>query len=266
LNTKHFSSVISQITAPPFEWCVIDSGLVSLEDASGEGGSIGGSETVAPFWMARYPVTNAQFQGFTADPDGYRNPLWWEFSPQARQWHVDHPNPRATAFPGDLLPRTRVNWFESMAFCNWLTVKISGENDLLVNWVIRLPTEQEWQRAAVGDTGWVYPWGNTLSHAAANYGSQVGRPTPVDQFQQGQSPCGVLDMIGNVWERCLSAWGKEPAAADLTGYTYRVMRGGAWNISKEENLSAHLRYGHPPRGQLNDAGFRVVYGQPLLMT
>ncbi len=71
-----------------------------------------------------------------------------------------------------------------------------------------------------------------------------------------------MDMVGTVWERCLSAWGKGQATA-LDGYTYRVMRGGAWNVSQEENLSARLRYGHPPRGQLNDAGFRVVYAQSL---
>lgn len=195
------SIVISLITAPPFEWRIVNEGVVHLKDASEEGGTTGGSETVAEFWMAKYPVTNAQFQCFIDDPDGYRNMQWWEFSPQARQWHVDHPHPRTTAFAGDLLPRTRVSWFEGVAFCRWLTAKITGENGLVDDWVIRMPTEQEWQRAAVGDTGWVYPWGNSLNHLHANYGNQVGQPTPVNQYQQGQSPYGVLDMSGNVWER-----------------------------------------------------------------
>ena len=65
-----------------------------------------------------------------------------------------------------------------------------------------------------------------------------------------------MDMTGNVWEWCLTAWGKE--IAELGGYTYRAMRGGAWNVSNLENLRAVTRYGHSPRGQLNDAGFRIV--------
>lgn len=57
METEHLSIVISLITASPFEWCFVNKGVVHLKDASEEGGTTGGSETVAEFWMARYPVT-----------------------------------------------------------------------------------------------------------------------------------------------------------------------------------------------------------------
>lgn len=206
--------------------------------------------------MAKNPVTNAQYQAFIDDPHGLRDAQWWEFSAQARQWHLDHPCPKPTAFSGDHLPRTRVSWFDSMAFCAWLSAKLRRQDLRTSAGVVRLPVEQEWQRAAVGDTRWVYPWGNEMNKLRGNYGNNTGRPTPVDQYFDGKSPYGVVDLIGNVWEWCLTAWGKE--ITDLNGYTYRTMRGGAWNVSNLEDLRANSRYGHSPRGQLNDGGFRIV--------
>jgi formylglycine-generating enzyme required for sulfatase activity len=120
-----------------------------------------------------------------------------------------------------------------------------------------LPTEQEWQRAAVGDTGWSYPWGNELDESRANYGNQIGQATNVDRYLQGQSPYGVMDMIGNLREWCRTAWGQD--SLDVTGYGYRAARGGAWNIAIPEYLRATDRAGLAPRGRLNDAGFRCAY-------
>lgn len=255
------SSIITSMIGEPFAWCAIPAGPVLLEDASAWCGTPGGKYHIVDFWMARYPVTNVQYQAFIDDPDGYINPGWWEFSPQAWQWHMNHPRPRPTAFPGDTLPRTRVSWFEGMAFCAWLTAKWKARDRQATSsaWVVRLPTEQEWQRAAVGDTGWLYPWGNEIDESRANYGNHNGQTTPVYRYEQGQSPYSVMDMIGNVWERCLSGWGVEEI--DLNGYNYRAMRGGAWNSSRTEYIRAIARYGHPPRGQLNDAGFRIACGE-----
>lgn len=237
------------ILGAPFEWCLVAGGSVILLDASEYGGTAGGLYQVSDFAIGKYLVTNGQYQRFVKHPNGFHNPEWWRYSPQAIQWRIDHPHPRPTAFSGTDLPVTRVSWFDSIAFCNWLSAEIGA--------MVRPPTEQEWQRAAVGDTGWSYPWGNKLDETRANYANHVGQVSAVGSFPDGQSPFGVMDMVGNLWEWCLTTWGTE--GTDLNGYVYRVFRGGAWNVSNPEYLRAIDRgEGHSPRGRLNDCGFRIV--------
>lgn len=260
------STVMAAILCPPFEWCHIPGGGVIIQDARHYGGSQGGPYQVNDFAIAKYPITNAQYQRFLDHPHGYANPHWWEYSPEAAQWRRDHQTPRPAAFEGPDLPRTRVSWFDSMAFCHWLTAELglhgapsnpALEPHDLAKGRIRLPTEQEWQRAAVGDTGWQYPWGNQLDETRGNYRGQIGHPTPVTSYPGGIGPYGTLDMVGNVWEWCLTAWGME--SIDVGGYTYRLIKGGAWNVANPDHLRATDRGGNSPRGRLNDAGFRCAY-------
>lgn len=235
--------------ASPFEWCYIPAGTVTLIDASEYGGSTGGTYGVADFAIGKYLITNGQYKRFVDHPNGFYNPDWWHYSPQATQWRKDRPHPKQTAFEGKDLPVTRVSWFDSVAFCNWLSSELEFS--------VRLPTEQEWQRAAVGDTGWMYPWGNEFDETCGNFAKQVGKVSAVGNYPNGQSPFGVMDMTGNLWEWCLTIWGKDDT--DLNGYVYRNYRGGAWNVSNPEYLRAIDRgVGHPPRGRLNDCGFRIV--------
>ena len=248
----------------PFKWCHIPEGRVALQDAAAYGGTKGGQFHLADFAIAKYPITNGQYECFLEDPNGFRNGRWWDYSLEAGQWHKERLQPKPTAFDGPDLPRTRVSWFDSLAFCAWLSDRLYRSvkgNPLNVpdldSWCVRLPTEKEWQRAALGDRDWQYPWGNQFEENKGNYGKVVGHPTKVGSYPQGQSPYGAMDMIGNVWEWCLSPWGKE--GEDVGGYTYRVFRGGAWNVSNPEHLSPTDRYGHPPRGRLNDVGFRIAY-------
>lgn len=264
---RALSKITAAILCPPFEWCPVDSGAVILEDATSLGGTTDGEYHVAEFAIAKYPITNAQYRKFLDHPTGYINPAWWQYSTQAAQWRQDQPTSKPTAFDGADLPRTRVSWFDSMAFCHWLSAELENRNGIQhttaldvhdpVTWSVRLPTEQEWQRAAVGDTGWPYPWGNQLDETRGNYAGQVGQPTRVGRYPAGKSPYEVLDLIGNVWEWCLTAWGAE--SIDVSGYTYRHLKGGAWNVSNPDHLRAIDRGGHSPRGRLNDAGFRWVY-------
>lgn len=243
------SQKTESIIGSPFEWCYIPGGTVTLEDASGYGGTTGGNFQVSSFAIGKYLITNEHYKNFREHPNGFRDPRWWEYSPQAIQWRKDHRHPKPTAFEGRDLPVTRVSWFDSMAFCIWLSSELGA--------IIRLPTEQEWQRAAVGDTGWNYPWGNELDETRGNYAKRLGQVSAVGSFPDGQSPFGVMDMTGNLWEWCLTIGGSDDT--DLNGYVYRVFRGGAWNVSNPEYLRAIDRgEGHSPRGMLNDCGFRIV--------
>ena len=237
------------ILGTPFEWRFIKGGTVTLSDASNYGGTKGGIYQVKGFAMAKFLITNLQYQKFISHPNGFYNLEWWTYSPEGVLWRRDHRKPKPTAFAGSALPATRVSWFDSMAFCNWFSAELKE--------TVRLPTEQEWQRAAVGDTDWSYPWGNTLDETRANFANLVGSTSQVGSFPAGQSPFGVMDMIGNLWEWCLTLWGTD--SVDPSSYAYRATRGGAWNVSNPEYLRAIDRgAGQPPRGRLNDAGFRIT--------
>jgi len=243
------SKAAEAIIGSPFEWCFIKDGTVTLIDASDYGGTKGGVYQVDDFAMAKFFITNSQYQKFFRHPNGFNNLEWWTYSPKGILWRRDHRSPKPTAFPGSDLPATRVSWFESMAFCNWLSAELKVK--------VRLPTEQEWQRAAVGDTGWSYPWGDVLDATRANFANHVGQTSHVGSYSAGQSPFGVMDMVGNLWEWCLTLWGTD--SIDPSSYAYRVTRGGAWNVSNPEYLRAIDRgTGQPPRSRLNDAGFRIA--------
>jgi len=267
-NRKALSRITEAILCPPFEWCRVQGGLVKIVNALHYGGNKGGEYQTASYAIAKYPITNAQYQRFLDDPNGFINMAWWEYSSEAIQWHKDHRKSKMTAFDGPDLPRTRISWFDSMAFCAWLSANLNNRDQAVENgdtlkiqnldtWSVRLPTEQEWQRAALVDRDWQYPWGNQLEERCANYGKTVGHPTHVESYPDGRSPCGAMDMLGNVWEWCLTPWGVDDI--DVSGYTYRIIKGGAWNVSNPEHLRATDRYGNSPRGSLNDAGFRCAY-------
>jgi formylglycine-generating enzyme required for sulfatase activity len=119
-----------------------------------------------------------------------------------------------------------------MAFCYWLSWKIGAYPD--VNAIakgvlspIHLPTEQEWQRAAQGDDGRKYPWGNQEpTKDLCNFNFNVDQTSPVTHYPKGASPFGALDMAGNVWEWCLTAWGRDDI--NINNILRRVVRGGSW--------------------------------------
>ncbi len=250
---SQFSIQTETVIGFPFEWCLVSGGEVTLLDASDYGGTKGGHYRVGDFAMGKYLITNGQYKSFVDHPNGFCKPSWWDFSPQGNQWRKDHPHPKPTAFEGRDLPVTRVSWFDSVAFCNWLSSELDAP--------VRLPTEQEWQRAAVGDTGWIYPWGNEFDETFGNFMKRLGKVSPVGSFPAGQSPFGVMDMIGNLSEWCLTTWAMD--TTELADYTYRVIRGCAWNAGTPEYLRPIDRgLGWSPRGRLNDCGFRIILQLP----
>ncbi|MCC7450847.1 MAG: SUMF1/EgtB/PvdO family nonheme iron enzyme, partial [Anaerolineae bacterium] len=170
-------------TLPLLEWIDIPAGQVTLEDDAG-------TFPVEPFKIAKYSVTNAQFQAFI-DDGGYREDRYWKGLAQRET------APKDPSWSDPTHPRETVNWYEAMAFTRWLSEKTGLS--------VTLPTEWQWQWAAVGDTGWAYPYGNSFDPNKGNTSeSKIWRTTPVDRYPQGVSPFGVVDMAGNVWEWCLN--------------------------------------------------------------
>jgi formylglycine-generating enzyme required for sulfatase activity len=218
--------------------------------------------TVGPFAIARTPVTNAQFAPFVA-AGGYATPAWWtaegwvarlkESWTEPRYW-LDRDWGRADC------PVVGVSWHEALAYARWLS-DVSGET-------ITLPNEAQWQRAAQGDDGRDYPWGDQLpDDSLCNWNRDVDETTPVEAYPAGASPYGVLDMSGNVWEWCLSAWREEDDhAAGGNDYGARVLRGGAWSSDSSLSLRAANRNAtdpntrQPPHTRDTRYGFRVVKG------
>lgn len=142
------------------------------------------------FYIDVYPVTNDEYARFVA-ATGHTPPQDWEDGRPA-EGRGDHP----VVF---------VTWNDAAAYAEW-----AGKS---------LPTSQQWEKAARGTRGTVYPWGDQTTPAKCNVRENgVGSTTAVDTYQSGVSPYGVYDMCGNVWEWCLTE--TKPGRHEL--------KGGAW--------------------------------------
>jgi formylglycine-generating enzyme required for sulfatase activity len=167
-------------------------------------------------------------------------------------------------------PVVGVCWYEAMAYCAWLTEQMSKSANQQIS--IRLPTEAEWEKAARwdGKRARRYPWGDGWDPFQCN--SLEGRvltPTPVGLYPSEASPCGALDMAGNVWQWTRSLWGPE-FGRPAFGYPYdpedgredeessdlRVLRGGAF-LDDRGNMRCASRYGDGPDYRSRYRGFRV---------
>ncbi len=106
------------------------------------------------FWIGRYPITNSQYRTFI-DAGGYEDDRWWA--------DLKKPELQASRWNQPNRPKTNVNWYEAVAFTRWFSVILGYLNN-----EIRLPTEQEWEKAARGTQGRIYPWGKDYQSGYAN--------------------------------------------------------------------------------------------------
>ncbi|MDM8516166.1 SUMF1/EgtB/PvdO family nonheme iron enzyme [Desulfobacterales bacterium HSG16] len=195
---------------------------------------------LSTYYIARYPVTKAQFRAFVKDSKHEIDDEW------EKRGEDNH-------------PVVNVTWHDAVAYCQWLTEKLK-KNGL----EIRLPTEAQWEKAARGEDGRIFPWGNEEESDKMNY-SQTGinDTSPVGCFPGGKSSCGCQDMAGNVWEWCFDDRRKYSSEhkVDPTGPTgkgaYRVVRGGSWD-NRAEGCRAACRSGYWPGDRYRYRGFRVV--------
>lgn len=237
---------------PPFEWIYIPKGSVSVQSLPHQQENHGTKKTefVSEFAISKYPVTHSQYEVFIQHPNGYLNDAWWRFSDAALGWHLHNAHPPRSKFTGPDIPKTNVSWYEAVAFCMWLSHEV-GQS-------ISLPSDEQWQRAAVGDTSYKYPWGNETRKGRCNYGSS--EPLPVDYFPRSQSPYGVAAMSGHVWEWCISEWetGFNTLENSLSD-SRRSLRGGSWKQIDQRFFRCDFREAaHPPSARGDTAGFRPI--------
>jgi formylglycine-generating enzyme required for sulfatase activity len=152
-------------------------------------------------------------------------------------------------------PQVCVNWDQARAYCRW-----EGGD---------LPTEAQWEKAARGTDGWIYPWGNQFDcNNSCNSVSSCSHSSTcaVGSYTTDRSPYGVMDMAGNVWNWCRDWYDKNyyanspdhnPTGPDSGNY--RVVRGGSWNvIFNAGNLRVSLRGDHGPSDGYHNLGFRCI--------
>ena len=223
-------------------------------DKKAEDNEIPQHEVILPaYWIGRYPVTVAQFRDFIED-DGYR------------------PEDNKCLEGVATHPVVYVNWHDAMAYCKWLTQKLQkwpgtpGPLSTLLKkhrWRITLPSEAEWEKAARGTDGRIYPWGDKLDAERANYDDTgIGTTSAVGCFAGGKSPYGCLDMAGNVWEWTRShhkPYPYDPAdgreALDAPDSVLRVLRGGAFLRARRLRALRLPQLLLPPTSRTSSSGF-----------
>jgi formylglycine-generating enzyme required for sulfatase activity len=186
---------------------------------------------VSGYWLAETPVTNRQYEMFLQAQEKYREPRFW------RDRKYNQPEQ----------PVVGMSWLEAREFCRWLSER-SGRR-------IELPTEAQWERAARGDDGRKYPWGDQEpDETRAHYGKYwEDVPLPVGSLPAGRGPYGHLDLAGNVWELCRDEWRKYaykkqgglavalevPGKLDGNPGEGRACRGGSLGVEPSDLRSAH---------------------------
>ncbi len=224
--------------------------------------------TLSEFYVGKYEVTNALFKRYveqgrhgeptTAEVEGGATEAWDVDQKQYMSMRIDgaswrFPFGKEKPQAKDDEPVVLVTWQEANDYCEWAGLS--------------LPTEAQWELAAGGEVG-PYPWGKELDAHRANV--QSGHLMPVGSFRDGHSPCGALDMCGNVFEWCWDYYGEYERVGvrhDPTGpdhprnalFNERVVRGGSWNRRLEDaTLFARNWQRTQPPVCFNDLGFRVV--------
>jgi formylglycine-generating enzyme required for sulfatase activity len=151
-------------------------------------------------------------------------------------------------------PVVGVNWYETLAYAEWLSRVTGG--------AYRLPTEAEWEWAA-RRSGRRYPWDGEWDASRCNWsGSRLNRPAPVGVFPHGATPDGLHDLAGNVYEWTASlyrAYPYEPGDGreDLLADGMRVARGGSWYTGSSRVRCAY-RFWISPRRWYYSFGFRLA--------
>ncbi len=202
---------------------------------------------LSEYFIGKYPVTNREYQVFLRATN-YKSPDGWE-------------GDKYPMGKGDY-PVVSVSWNDAKIYCDWLSME--------TNKLYRLPTEAEWEKAARGVDGRIWPWGNEFGENRANTNERgIGDITPVGQFSPaGDSVYGCVDMVGNVWEWCKDVFNEteyanrkdkvvqNPEYSSQSGV--RVLRGGSYLNGRSGNRCASRNWSSSDECY-EDWGFRVAH-------
>ena len=219
---------------------------------------------------------------------GYGNSNYWEKAPSWKDGKYDgREAPEKVGVPFELPnhPVVAISWYEALAFTRWLTGEWRRKGILSPEYLVRLPAEREWEKAACGgmeipekplivpaaqinpgcscplqenpDPQRMYPWGgsdanpNRMNFKEAN----IHTTSPVGCFPGGASPYGCEEMCGNVSEWCFDKW--QGGYDGDVSFAQRVIRGGSW-LHLDRLCRLTQRTNNTPHYRRNDLGFRLV--------
>ncbi len=175
-----------------------------------------------------YPVTNALYEMYLEDTKAQDLPEYWD-NPQYNQPEQ---------------PVIGVSYDDAVRFASWLSAQLGV--------VKRLPTEDEWEKAARGGRDVIYPWGDQspTDGVRANYNGngRFSSTSPVGSFEAGKNAYGLFDMAGNVWE-----W----TSTSRAGTGSLIVKGGSWMDGPADLRVSNRREVDPSKGYV-DVGFRLV--------
>ncbi len=205
-----------------------------------------------PWYLNEHPKRKITLKEYYIDKTEVTNSKYQEFVKAAN--HTPPKNWNGDKYPEGLgdHPVTMVSWFDAKAYCE--------------HHKKRLPTEEEWEKAARGTDERSFPWGNDFDLKKLNTLGVHGGSTPVGNFQDGASPYGVLDMAGNAQEWTLDAYQPYPGNTfedeDYNKHL-KTVRGGGWggvgHYASQVYVRAPYRNHAPPGGKFDDVGFRCAW-------
>jgi formylglycine-generating enzyme required for sulfatase activity/ankyrin repeat protein len=234
------------------------------------------------FYIGRFEVTVAAFGAFVEDT-GYETTAdtkGWAYLHADDEWHITSgANWARTNYEQDgTFPVTNVTWHDAVAFCNWLSAREGftqcytvTDGDVECDFSAdgyRLPTEAEWEYAAVGgkhSKGYVYAGSDDLESVAWFPTDSLGVPHRVGEKTANE--LGIHDMSGNLWEWCNDMYledhytasrAVDPVGPEEGDPEHRTQRGGGWNSEESDYCRPSYRFGYPTDLPHTHAGFRVV--------
>ena len=209
-------------------------GMVKYHDSSAPAHKV----NVGAFYMDKYEVTNENYKKFV-EATNHQIPLHWEDAggdiPSGKEKH----------------PVVFVNWEDASAYCKWASK--------------RLPTEVEWEKAARGTDGRLFPWGDNFSRKNLNFDkSRKNDTTKVGSYPKGVSSYGCFDMAGNVWEWTADNYLPYPGNKhkdEFYGKERYVLRGGSYLDTKYDAVTT-MRSKFTPVTDDENVGFRCAKSSP----
>ncbi|MCE7985165.1 MAG: NACHT domain-containing protein [Caldilinea sp. CFX5] len=301
---------------PDIVWVAIPAGPFIMGSADDDELAYGDEKpqhtlTLPTFYMARYPLTNAQFRPFIA-AGGYDDAQWWtaegwawrqgadadlspidneEVKKTYERWLAgrpakernqpywwDHPQWGAAN-----RPVVGISWYEALAYSRWLNATLQSAAQPLSLWpqghcsfpgayAVRLPTEAEWEKAARGQNGWRWSWGNEWQPGLCNSEEiALAQTSTVGAFPGSVNSYGLEDMTGNVWEWTQTRWGRQSlyrpdysypyrsddGREDLAGPDLHILRGGSY-YHEQRIVRCAYRDRSIPDNFFDDDGVRLV--------